>query len=154
LKRDNESLSSKFEVRPPSPQNAVDIFSGKWASDLSQVCAVSGTGSADLFVGDPRPKMAAETLGNSHARLDGLHILELGPLEAAHSFQLEQLGAASITAVEANAEAFLKCLIVKELLGLKVCHFLLGDVIEFASKTDRKFDIVFCSGIRGVAEVG
>ncbi len=37
-----------------------------------------------------------------------MNILELGPLEGAHTYQLR------ILAIEANAEAFLKCLVVKE----------------------------------------
>jgi hypothetical protein len=28
---------NKFELRAPAPQNSTDIFSGKWASDLSKV---------------------------------------------------------------------------------------------------------------------
>jgi hypothetical protein len=137
----------KFELRYPSPQTAVDIFAGRWASDLSKVCPVVGTGPADLFVGDGRPKLAAEALGNKDGRLDGVHILELGPLEAAHSYQLERLGAASIVGVETNVYAFLKCLIVKEILGLKNTRFMFGDALEFITKTEDRFDMVFCSGV-------
>jgi hypothetical protein len=137
----------KFELRYPSLQNAIDIFGGRWASDLSRVCSVAGTGGADLFVGDPRPAMAAKAFRPETLRLDGMHILELGPLEAGHSFQLEKLGAEYVLAVEANVEAFLKCLVVKELLDLKKCHFMLGDVVEFVTKTNEKFDMVFSSGI-------
>jgi SAM-dependent methyltransferase len=137
----------KFELRQPSPQTAADIFAGKWASDLSKVCPVVGTGHMDLFVADERPKLAAEALGNKDGRLDGMRILELGPLEAAHSYQMERLGAASIVGIETNVDAFLKCLIVKEILDLKITHFMFGDVMEFLSKTKDRFDMVFCSGI-------
>jgi hypothetical protein len=137
----------KFELRQPSPQTAVDIFAGKWASDLSKVCSVVGTGHMDLFVADERPKLAAGALGNKDGRLDGMRILEIGPLEAAHSYQLERLGAASVVGIETNVDAFLKCLIVKEILGLKNTHFIFGDVTEFLSKSDERFDMVFCSGI-------
>ena len=137
----------KFELRQPSPQTAVDIFAGKWASDLSKVCSVVGTGHMDLFVADGRPKMAAGSLGNKDGRLDGVRILEIGPLEAAHSYQLERLGAASITAVETSVDAFLKCLIVKEILDLKRTHFMCGDAVEFLTKTEDRFDMVFCSGV-------
>jgi hypothetical protein len=60
---------------------------------------------------------------------------------------LEQLGAASIVVIETNVDAFLKCLIVKELLGLKVAHFMFGDALEFLTNTEDRFDMVFCSGI-------
>jgi Methyltransferase domain len=137
----------KFELRYPSPQTAVDIFAGRWASDLSKVCPVVGTGDADLFVGDGRPKQAAKAFGNKDGRLDGVRILELGPLEAAHSYQLERLGAVSIVGIETNVDAFLKCLIVKEILDLKNTNFILGDALEFLTKTQDRFDMVFCSGV-------
>jgi len=140
-------IPEKFEVRRPSAQNAVEIFAGRWASDLSKVCDVNGAGNADLFVSDPRPKMAADALGREAGTFNGMRVLELGPLEAGHSFQLERLGAASVLAVEANAEAFLKCLVVKELLNLNRCRFVLGDVLEFTAGTSEVFDMVFCSGI-------
>ena len=141
-------LFDKFETRYPAPQNAIDIFAGKWASDVSRVCpTVAGTGAADLFVADPRPKLAAERLTGGKGRFDGMRILELGPLEGGHSFQMEQLGADHVLGIEANVEAFLKCLIVKELLNLQKCHFELGDVMEYMTKTQDRFDLVFCSGI-------
>lgn len=137
----------KFEVRYPTHQNAIDLFAGKWASDLAKVCGVTESGTADLFAGDPRPAMAAAALGNGTGRLDGMRVLELGPLEAGHSYQLEKLGAEHVLGIEANAEAYLKCLVVKEMLDLRRCRFLLGDVEKFLKKADETFDIVFCSGI-------
>jgi SAM-dependent methyltransferase len=136
----------KFEQRAPADQNAVDLFRGKWASNLSQVCAVSETGEHNLFTGDERPLLAAKALGNNR-RFDGMSILELGPLEAAHTYQLEQLGARSILAIEANAEAYLKCLVVKEILSLKHSRFMLGDFVEYLSTRAERFDAVFCSGV-------
>ena len=137
----------KFELRYPSHQNSVDLFAGKWASDLGKVRSITGTGAADLFAGDPRPGRAAVALGNGTGRLDGMRVLELGPLEAGHSYQLEKLGAEHLLGIEANAEAYLKCLVIKEMLDLRRCHFLLGDVEEFLGQTNETFDMVFCSGI-------
>lgn len=136
----------RFERRAPSPQNAVDIFRDRWASDLGSVLGVSGTGTVPLFAGDDRPRMAAGVFG-TEGRLDGLDVLELGPLEGGHTYQLEQLGARSVTAVEASVEAYLKCLVVKETLGLQRSRFLLGDVVEFLAANRSRFDLVFCSGI-------
>ena len=137
----------KFELRYPAHQNGVDLFAGKWASDLGKVRSIIGTGAIDLFVADTRPAIAAAALGDETGRLDGMRVLELGPLEAGHSYQLENLGAEYLLGIEANAEAYLKCLIVKEMLNLQKCHFLLGDVENFLKKTDKTFDMVFCSGI-------
>jgi hypothetical protein len=136
---------NKFELRVPSAQNLIDIFSGKWASDFSRVYPGLNAGTAEVFVTDTRVPLAAQFLGRN-ARLDGMEILELGPLEAGHSYALEQLGA-NVTAVEANCEAYLKCLIVKELLALKKTKFLLGDFCLFLAEADRTFDMVFASGV-------
>ncbi len=136
---------NKFEHRAPAAQNLIDIFSGKWASDFSRVYPGLRAGTAEMFVTDSRVPLAAKYLG-VNARFDDLEILELGPLEAGHTYSLEQLGA-NVTAVEANCEAFLKCLLVKELLELKRVKFLLGDFSGFLQETDRSFDIVFASGV-------
>lgn len=136
---------NKFELRAPSAQNLIDIFSGKWASDFSRIYPGLNAGTSEVFVTDTRVPLAAQFLG-SNARLDGMEILELGPLEAGHSYALEQLGA-NVTAVEANCEAYLKCLIVKELLSLKKTRFLLGDFSLFLAETDQTFDMVFASGV-------
>ena len=117
---------NKFELRAPSAQNLIDIFSGKWASDFGKIYPGLNAGIAELFVSDERPRLAAQYLG-TNGRLDAMSVLELGPLEAGHTYQLEQLGA-DITAVEANCEAYLKCLLVKELLNLKELHQLVASV--------------------------
>src|SRR3954469_10924907 len=108
----------RFEQRAPSYQTAVDTFWDRWACDLQPLLGVSGTGPALLFTQDTRPSQAASVLG-ADGRFVEYNVLELGPLEAAHTYLLEQLGARTITAVEASVEAYLKCLVVKEILQLK-----------------------------------
>ena len=137
----------RFEHRAPSAQTAVDVFAGKWASDLSRLLSVENTGGADLFMNDPRPGLAAAAFGRGTGRLDGMRVLELGPLEGGHSYQLEKLGAAHVTAVDADVEAYLKCLVIKEVLGLKRCSFLLGDALAFLRDNTSHYDLVFCSGL-------
>lgn len=73
--------------------------------------------------------------------------MEIGPLEAAHTYWLEQMGAESVTCVEASAEAWLKCLVVKELLALKRSTFLHGNIVGFLRENQRRFDLVYCSGV-------
>ena len=136
----------RFEQRLPSAQTAVDVFRGRWASDLKPVLSVTGSGGVPLFEGDDRPILAANVFG-ANGRLDGMDVLELGPLEGGHTYQMERLGARSITAVEASVEAFLKCLIVKEALGLQRSRFLLGDIVEYLGAEQGRFDLVFCSGV-------
>jgi len=72
-------------------------------------------------------------------------VLELGPLEGGHTYQLEALGA-DVTAVEGNAEAYLKCLVVKEVLGLRA-SFLLGDFVKHLQATPPAWDLIFASGV-------
>jgi hypothetical protein len=102
----------KFKHRAPSFQNAIELFEGKWACDVGEVCPGIMSGAAQLFSADPRPRYCADLLGNN-GRLDGLTVLELDPLEGAHTCQFAKLGAKFIL-----AKAFLKYLIVKEIAGL------------------------------------
>jgi SAM-dependent methyltransferase len=140
------AFERKFERRAPAHQNAVDIFEGKWASDLGAVCPGLRSGEVALFADDTRPRILAERLGSA-GRLDNLSVLELGPLEGGHTYQLEKLGAKRVLAIEANVEAFLKCLIVKEIAELRVARFMLGDFTEYLMTTEERFDIVMCCGV-------
>ena len=74
-------------------------------------------------------------------------VLELGPLEAGHTYVLDRLEARSITAVEANGRAYLKCLVAKEIFGIPRAHFLLGDCLEYLRSTNRHYDIGVACGI-------
>jgi Methyltransferase domain len=137
----------KFCDRAPDAQNVVDLFYGRWASDLSEVVPGLASGASRLFREDTRPRFLLKNFANPFGNLEGCRILELGPLEGAHTFQLERLGASEIVAIEANAEAYLKCLIVKELFGLTRSRFLYGDFVKFFEATERRFDIIFCCGV-------
>ncbi len=135
----------KFVDRLPSAQNAVDIFKDRWASTIPSVGNHLQSGNAPHFTMDNRPYMAAQAFGDVMERLDGFDILELGPLEGGHTYQLELLGAA-VTAIEGNTEAFLKCLIVKELLNLK-SKFYLGDFVKYLESSSKTYDMIFASGV-------
>ena len=139
-------MSGKFELREPSQQNAVDLFADSWASDFAEICPDLTAGKSPFFTMDPRPKDAARLLG-VNGRLDGMRVLELGPLEGGHTYQLEQLGADSILSIEANAEAYLKCLITKEITGLRNACFLYGDFTKYVASTTDTYDLIFCSGV-------
>lgn len=141
-----ELAAEKFEQRAPAPQNAIDIFRGRWASDLSDVIAGVDSGPARHFGADLRPAFAFRHIAPDVAAR-GARILELGPLEGGHTYQFEQLGAGEIIAVEANVEAYLKCLIVKELAGLERAKFLLGDLVEYLRQDKTRYDLIFCCGV-------
>lgn len=60
---------------------------------------------------------------------------------------LERLGAAKIVAIEGNARAYLKCLVVKELLHLQRARFLCGDFMAYLRERPERFDVCFASGV-------
>lgn len=133
--RPNEIYSRAY----PSDQAAADLYAGEWTSKLPLPSVV--TGATDLFSGDARPKWVDRAAGG----VRGKRVLELGPLEGAHSYQLEQLGA-SVVAIESNQLAFQRCLIAKNALSMKT-KFLLGDFIPYLQSTNDRYDHVFAAGV-------
>lgn len=101
-----------FLASSPTPQMAVDIFKGTWASAMPLEGVVSG--NHDLFH-DSRVTWWLDQVGGVAEQ----SLLELGPLEGAHSWMLERAGAASVVAIESNTQAYLKCLVTNALLGMK-----------------------------------
>ena len=136
------SILDAYVKSAPSPQNALDIFKGEWASVMPPPYHTLQAGGIPLFQ-DQRAAWALEQLGGCQ----GQRVLELGPLEGAHSYILQQHGAASVTAIEANTRAYLKCLIVKELLGLDRVHFICGDFVGFLEDTNEMYDLIFSAGV-------
>jgi hypothetical protein len=135
-----DAILDQYIRSAPSAQNAVDVFKGDWWSTLPLEDVKAG--QLPLFE-VPHVKFAIEAFGG----VQGKTILELGPLEGAHTWMLEKAGAASIVAIEANTRAFLKCLIVKEVLGLRNAHFLLGDFEEYLRGEPVRYDAAIASGV-------
>lgn len=133
---------NQYVKSAPCPQNAIDIFKGEWTSKLPTPYEDLEAGSLQLFE-DPRILWAVEQFGGVKDKT----ILELGPLEGGHTYMLEHLDAASILSIEGNTRAYLKCLIVKEILGLKRAQFICGDFIEYLRNADTKFDVAIASGV-------
>lgn len=77
----------------------------------------------------------------------GKSILELGPLEGLHTLMVDRRFPASIDAIEANVQAFLRCLITKEVLWMPQAHFYLGDFTKWLETTDKHYDLVIASGV-------
>ena len=140
------ALPLKFEQRPPCAQNEIDIFAGHWASDLSDIAPGTASGKVRHFSEDRRPVEAMKALGAKKPAGE-LRILELGPLEAGHTYQFEKMGVGEIVAIEANIEAYLKCLIVKNIANLRNVRFLLGDIVEYLKHDQSRYDFIFCCGV-------
>lgn len=141
--RTSLDVLQQYRTGYPNAQQAVDIFAGDWSSVLPPSADVDTGGFAGLF-DDPRINWMVEELGG----VDGMTILELGPLEGGHTHALEhRYGAAEIVAIEANQRAYLKCLVAKEILGSTKSRFLLGDFNRYMAESDRRFDLVVACGV-------
>jgi Protein of unknown function (DUF1698) len=126
----------------PDPRYLVDIFAGEWSSRLPPPFDALPAGPLPVFE-DPRVAWAIAALGG----VEGRQVLEVGPLEGAHTWMLERAGAARVVAVEANARALLRCLIVKELVGLPRTTFLLGDALAYLDASPPPFDAALAVGV-------
>jgi SAM-dependent methyltransferase len=132
----------RYVASAPSPANAVGVFAGQWSSQLPDALGQLPAGNAVLFT-DKRVPWALDKLRGAAGR----RVLELGPLEGGHTYQLHEDGAADILAVEANSSAYLRCLVVKELLGLTRARFALGDFVEYLRGEPGRWDLVWASGV-------
>jgi len=126
----------------PSAQTALDIFKGSWKSALAPERGLT-TGAKVGFHNDSRVHWVASLLPH---RFEGMSILELGPFEGYDSQLFEQLGAARVVAIEGNNINFLKCLVLKDALGLRT-RFLHGGFLQYLTKSDERYDIIWASGV-------
>ena len=136
------SILDAYLHTAPSDQNAIDLFKGEWASKFPPPFGHLETGGVPLFQ-DTRIVWALDKLGG----VRGESVLELGPLEGAHAYMMEQAGAASVVAIEANTRAYLKCLITKEVMGLKRTRFLCGDFMPYLEASHEQFDLLIAAGV-------
>ena len=133
-----------FATEAPNPQATIDIFADQWITAFPPELGVTA-GHVNHFDPqvDPRVSWVQAQLPQG---LTDMSVLELGPFEGYQTALLEQAGATSVLAVEGSQTAYLKCLIVKELLGLHA-SFLYGDALKFLAETNNPYDIVWASGI-------
>jgi hypothetical protein len=132
----------RFETRVPSAETAIDAAPGDWASRLPPPLDALNPRGSPLFE-DERIAWGFERLGG----VAGRTVLELGPLEGGHSYMAQRAGAERVTAVEANREAFLKCLVVKDLFELDRVSFLCGEAMAFLESSTEAFDVCVACGI-------
>ena len=133
-------ILDEYIMKLPSNQNKLDIFKGEWSSILPSKYGLATGGNVRLFE-DERIDWAKSVLGHP----DFSTVLELGPLEGGHSYMLQGT-TNEVTAIEANTRAYLKCLIIKEILELDV-DFQLGDFNQYLKTCNSKFDVVYACGV-------
>jgi len=129
-----EAELAEFLTQYPSDQNAFDLFPESWSTIFEGV----KTNGTAVLSNDLRIKWLLERVD-----VASKSVLELGPLEAGHTYMLEKAGA-NVLSIEANKGAFLRCLIVKNYLGMN-SKFLLGDFEQF--NWSDKFDMIVASGV-------
>jgi hypothetical protein len=138
-------MPSPYATQAPSAQQTLDLFRNKWASRMPAALGQCEAGLAPLFE-DPRVDWAVESLARLGTEIAKSAVLEVGPLEGGHTHGLIRRGAQSVTAIEAHPEAFLKCLVLKELLGMERVNFLYGDAVPFLRSIGHNYDVGFASG--------
>jgi Protein of unknown function (DUF1698) len=135
-------LTPEYCQSAPSAQNMIDIMRGSWVSSFPKAMGLVA-GQSPHFDEDNRVAWANSALANG---IKGMSVLELGPLEAYHTYQMEGLGARSVISVESNNLSFVKCMIVKELFKLRA-SFLYGDCIKYLETLTERFDLCWASGL-------
>lgn len=131
-------VNDMYEIQVPSPENLVALFEDQWVSALPGYAS----GDVGLFE-DDRIQWAMDLAGG----VAGKRVLELGPLEGAHSYMLHRGGAAQVTAIEANTLCYVKCLLVQQLFDLDRVSFQLGNFVPWLETTDETFDLVVAAGV-------
>jgi SAM-dependent methyltransferase len=129
-----------FSADYPHHQNALNIFGKTWVTAMPESSGLAAGNLAHMR--GARVQWAANVIGG----LAGKKILELGPFEGYEAYTFEQLGAASVVSIENNVTNFLKCLVVKNIFGLRTT-FLLGDFVQFLENDKARFDICWMSGV-------
>ena len=84
---------------PPSDQNALDVFAGEWSSSPPASRPELKAGATPLF-DDPRIQWTHDRFNEMGLAggFTGRDVLELGPLEGAHTYLIDKLGATRVTA--------------------------------------------------------
>lgn len=121
----------------PSHELAFKIFEGQWASNIPGY----GFGNTGLFQ-DSRINFFIKQCGGISEK----KVLELGPLEGAHTYMLYNAGAKTISSIESNRAAYLKCLIVQNALKFKA-DFMLGDFRPYLDNCLDTFDLLVACGV-------
>lgn len=123
----------------PTNENSLTIFNGDWVTSIpGQEATTGGT----PLCADGRLQWLLK-----HKPVRGLSVLELGPLEGAHTYMLEKIGGATVTAIEANSKSFLKTLVLKNYFNLKA-KILYGDFVKYLSEPLKEhYDMCVAVGV-------
>ena len=138
--RKSSAVFDQYEDAAPSDQNAIDLLPGWNCAFPPQMGLVAGP--LGLF-DDQRIAWALDTFGT----IEDKAVLEVGPLEAMHTFMLNARKPARIDAVEANRLSFMRCLITAQILGIDRARFWLGDISKWLQDHEDRYDLIMASGV-------
>jgi hypothetical protein len=146
------TLGYKLRIYRPGRGERINDFSTKalfdyfpfWQSKI-EINGQSYGGIADYST--QRISILNVSALYKHVDFKGKSILELGPLEGGNTIILSRLGATSITAIEGRIENYIKCCIIKNLLGLENAKFFLDDVRNISVEKYGRFDIALIAGV-------
>jgi hypothetical protein len=94
--------ANEFAMGKSSSQVVLDLFSDEWPSGFPPLAKAEAKPELASLFEDSRILVLKKNLGP----VAGQAVLEFGPLEAADTFMLHQLGAAKTISVEANLCCF------------------------------------------------
>jgi hypothetical protein len=129
----------RFCFRFPDHRNAFALHQGVWRQTVDDLDVPSVW---ERVKRDIRPQWSAEVFPG----FSDFKVIELGPQDGLISAGLEAYGVGSITAIEANTDSFLRCLILKNALGLQATY-LLGDFVAFLKSPTTSADLIYGSGV-------
>jgi SAM-dependent methyltransferase len=129
----------RFCYSHPSHANALGLRAGTWKFDFDRL---EMDAIREWVRRDVRPLWSAEVFPG----FSGFHVIELGPQDGFVTAGLEAFGVGSILAIEANVDSFLRCLLLKNALGLKATY-LLGDFLKYLDVPTTSADLIYASGV-------
>ena len=148
---DFAQLSSKFWQDLPSDESALQLYRGNWHSEIEgkSIAQIRAELSENLFCAEDELKKFKTDLrvrwcSDVWAELNNMNVVELGPADGFHTYQLEAMGA-NVLAIEGNYDAFLRCLVLKNAMSMR-SRFWLGNFLHlFDNKAS--YDLVFACGV-------
>ena len=84
---------------------------------------------------------------NKAVPLKGKRVIEFGPMEGSQTAALVNLGAESVTCIEARAESFIKTMIAQYCFGWDNVTLIMDDFHNANQQKYGKFDLVFAHGV-------
>jgi SAM-dependent methyltransferase len=129
----------RFCYARPTHANALGLRAGTWKFDFDRM---EMNAIHEWVNRDVRPRWSAEVFPG----FSKFNVIELGPQDGFITAGLEAFGVGSIVAIEANVDSFLRCLLLKNALGLKATY-LLGDFLTYLDAATASADLIYASGV-------